>query len=374
MFRIAFISLLVLIVISQLSAMNATNLAAIFIVVPIALISFSKIYEWVTVKKELMKVLTCVFVGINIFVLTWLTFNFQVNDTGDSLNVQIKASQLINGNFNWHTVMNGGEEYFYDYPNVVIYTIFLSKIMAVGVHLGLSLQITLRIFTLLLVIGTVVTSLLTVWQVNKSVRSIFIASFILLVTPILYFYPNFIIYTDTLTMFLTSLIIYLIVLAISLRSKWMYSLIIIAIIPLFALLYATKANLIILLISVLAVMIMFFGNALLWKKMIPVFIMLVIGIITATVTVPKIQQHYGFDNVAKEEIALPVTHWINMGLNPNPTNISRAGTYNDDDENTSRKAVKEKNKNQINESIKYRIDNLGIGDYFHSFLTNLEYC
>lgn len=148
-------------------------------------------------NHQFLKIAIIINLAINLMLLLYVAMNFQINDLSDPLNVQIKATELLQNNLNWHT----NEEYFYFYPNTVFFTILLSKIMKFGLFFHISIQLTIRLFSVTLLFGISVFSLLTIWTLTKKIRHIFGGSVLLLILPVMYFYPNLVTYTDTLTMF-----------------------------------------------------------------------------------------------------------------------------------------------------------------------------
>lgn len=353
--------LLVVIALTQIVSQRANNMLAIILIMGTSYVVYTQLkkIEWFWSQK-CQKIVTAVLIAFNILMLLYVSLNFQINDVSDPLNVQIKATELLHGNYNWHTNINGSEEYFYFYPNVVFYTIFLSKIMSLGGTFGLSIQLTLRLMTFLFLAGITVFAMLTSWQLNKNRKSLLITALILAVYPVMYLYPNMVTYTDTLTMFLTTVVLYLIAVVISTRSYNTWFAVGGAILLVYAVLYAVKPNMIVLLPAVLILLLMTVVMKMKNKvQIIVVSASLALGIVVSTVTITPITQHYGFDQTQAKKTKLPVTHWINMGLNPVGSN--GAGAYDLNDDNNARQSIIDNNPQLIKQSIKYRLKTLGIG-------------
>lgn len=363
-FLILFISVQVL---SQ-SLLNTFFLAAGIITVVIILLELKK--KLLNTSNKKLWFLSGMIIGINILLLVWMNFHFQINDVGDPLTAQIKAYQLAHGDFNWHIEPSDGiSDYFYNYPNTVMYTIFLSKIMTLGIHLGISVQLTLHIMTLTMLVGVIIFSLLSVWQINKNVHSVFMASIILLFLPVLYFYPNFVIYTDTLVMFLTTVLFYLISIILTSKKTWILCVASIMSLLTFAAMYLIKPNLIVLIIAALGMVICFFKSSLKFPTLI-ILVTLIGGFITAFSVTKPIENHYSYDQNSQ---ALPITHWINMGLNPSKdASMDAAGSFSWQDALTARHVTQDNKKEMITESIKYRIKSLGISGLIKQFLNKAQ--
>lgn len=360
-FQYVFSALLVVMMVSQLVSQKTTNIIIIGFIMVTVWLYWSKLKLPTRFQSSgLTKILVCIFTIINIGLLLYVALQFQINDVSDPLNVQIKATELLNGNYNWHTNTNGNEEYFYVYPNVVIFTILLSKVMSIGVAIGLPIQITLRLFIFLLLSGVTLFSLLTTWILTKKVVNLLWTSLFLMLYPVLYLYPNMVTYTDTATMFLTTLIIYLIAQALKVKSKtYLYFTITIV----FAVLYPIKPNMIILLPAAIGVFILCMALRKPEKMRIAIVSMaLLSGLMLATLTTNKIATHYGFDSEASKTTSLPVTHWINMGLNPMGSN--GVGAYDINDDNNARQSATNNNKKLIYQSLKYRVKELGVSGIF----------
>lgn len=363
-FQYVFSALLVVMMVSQLVSQKTTNIIIIGFIMVTVWLYWSKLKLPTSFQSSgLKKILVCIFTIINIGLLLYVALQFQINDVSDPLNVQIKATELLNGNYNWHTNTNGNEEYFYVYPNVVIFTILLSKVMGIGVAIGLPIQITLRLFIFLLLSGVTLFSLLTTWTLTKKVSNLLWTSLVLMVYPVLYLYPNMVTYTDTATMFLTTLVIYLVAQALTIKNKISLSLIYVAITIVFATLYAIKPNMIILLPAVIGVLVLCI--VLRKPKIVQIAVVslaLFSGLILVSLTTNKITAHYGFDSKVSKTTSLPVTHWINMGLNPMGSNGS--GSYDMNDDNNARQSATDNNKDLINQSLKYRVKELGVSGIF----------
>ena len=353
--------LLVVIALTQIVSQRANNMLAIILIMGTSNVVYTQLkkIEWLWSEKG-QKVVISVLIAFNLIMLLYVSLSFQINDVSDPLNVQIKATELLHGNYNWHTNINGSEEYFYFYPNVVFYTIFLSKIMSIGGTFGLSIQLTLRLMTFLFLAGITIFAMLTSWQLNRNRKSLLITALILAVYPVMYLYPNIVTYTDTLTMFLTTVVLYLIAVVISTRGYNTWFAVGGLIVLVYAVLYAVKPNMIVLLPAVLILLVMAVFMKMKNKvQIIVVSATLALGIVVSTVTITPITQHYGFDQTQAKKTELPVTHWINMGLNPVGSN--GAGAYDMNDDNNARQSRVDNNPQLIKQSIKYRLKTLGIG-------------
>ncbi|MFP7154165.1 glycosyltransferase family protein [Weissella paramesenteroides] len=310
-------------------------------------------------NSKLLKIAIVINLAINLMILLYVGTHFQINDVSDPLNVQIKATELLQNNLNWHT----NEEYFYFYPNTVFFTILLSKVMKAGLFFYLSIQMTITLFKVIILFGISIFSLATIWVLTKKLRHVFAASMLLLTLPVMYLYPNMVTYTDTLTMFLTTIILYFIAEVFTAKSKIGIVVSSLFITLLYSILFLTKANLIILVPAVLAiVIIVLVKRSKLTLRTLLVLVTLIIGLGIASGVQKPFEQHYGFDASAKEQMGLPVTHWINMGLNTDPYN--NKGAYSLADDNFARQSKIDKNTAYITDSIKSRIKTLGITGLF----------
>ncbi|RZQ58386.1 hypothetical protein [Weissella paramesenteroides] len=310
-------------------------------------------------KHQFLKIAIIINLVINLLLLLYVAMNFQINDLSDPLNVQIKATELLQNNLNWHT----NEEYFYFYPNTVFFTILLSKVMKFGLFFHISIQLTIRLFSVILLFGISVFSLLTIWTLTKKIRHVFGGSVLLLILPVMYFYPNLVTYTDTLTMFLTTIILFFIAEVFTTKSKLKVTFSSLFIILLYSILFLVKANLIILIPASLAVAIIaLVKRSTLTLRSLLVLMTLIFGLGAAVVVQKPIEQHYGFNYNTKKQMGLPVTHWINMGLNTNPLNAK--GTYSLVDDNFARQSKIDNHTSYITDSIKNRIQALGITGLF----------
>ncbi|WP_407124889.1 glycosyltransferase family protein [Weissella paramesenteroides] len=371
-FQSVFGLLLVVISLTQIVSQRANNMLAIILIMGTSYVVYTQLkkIEWLWSEKG-QKVVTSFLIAFNLLMLLYVSLSFQINDVSDPLNVQIKATELLHGNYNWHTNINGSEEYFYFYPNVVFYTIFLSKIMSIGGTFGLSIQLTLRLMTFLFLAGITIFAMLTSWQLNRNRKSLLITALILAVYPVMYLYPNMVTYTDTLTMFLTTVVLYLISVVISTRGYNTWFAVGGLIVLVYAILYAVKPNMIVLLPAVLILLVM--AVVMKMKNKVQIIVVsatLVLGIVVSTVTITPITQHYGFDQTQAKKTELPVTHWINMGLNP--VGLNGAGAYDMNDDNNARQSRIDNNPQLIKQSIKYRLKTLGIGGIWKLALDKVQ--
>lgn len=354
--------------VALLTSIGFTGLLSVLLCLILAVVLFIKykhnnqLQEKVTHLFSNRKFLTTAIVInliLNLLILLYVGMHFQINDVSDPLNVQIKATELIQGNYNWHT----NEEYFYFYPNTVFFTIVLSKIMKTGLFFHLSIQMTIRLFNVFVLFGTSLFSLATIWALTKKLRHVFAGSVLLLVLPVMYLYPNLVAYTDTLTMFLTTAILFFIAAVITTKSKVGLTISALAIVLLYTVLFLTKANLIILVPAVLAmVIISLVKRSKLTLRSLLILLTLIIGLGVASGVQKPLEQHYGFNTSSKEEMGLPVTHWINMGLNTDPFNPK--GAYSFADDNFARQSKIDNNTTYLTDSIKNRIKTLGVTGLF----------
>lgn len=367
-FQAVFSVLLISFAVSLLASTNFTGLISLIFGIILAISLFIKYRQNNQFKDKLEQLLTnsrflklaiIVDLTINFLLLLYVGMNFQINDVSDPLNVQIKATELLQNNFNWHT----DEEYFYFYPNTVFFTIFLSRIMKLGMFFHVSIGMALRVFNIMLLFGLSVFSLATIWTLTKKLRNVFWGSVLLAVFPVMYLYPNLVKYTDTLTMFLTTVVVYLIAKVFTTNSKKQIITSSFLIVLLYAILFLTKSNLIILIPAVLAVLIIaLVRHSRLMLKSLLVLIMLMLGLGTAASIQKPVEQHYGFDYSAKSQMGLPVTHWINMGLNTAPLNPK--GAYALADDNFARQSKMDNHTEYLTDSIKSRIKTLGVTGLF----------
>lgn len=236
---------------------------------------------------------------INYILLLLVSLILHINDVSDPLNLQIKATELSQGNFNWHT---DGQEYFYFYTNVVFFTIFLSKLIQLATLLGMSVTLTIHLFWTLLLFGMSLLSVSIVWNITSNLRKTFLASLLVLVFPVMYLYPNLVVYTDTLTIFLTTLLLFLVSKTLTATSKYQIIGWNISIILIFAILFLTKANLIIFIPTLLGVVILAaVMHSKYFKKLLFVLFAIVLGTCTAVVSQAPITSHYGFDQQEKKK-------------------------------------------------------------------------
>ncbi|GAP03410.1 hypothetical protein FPFC_070260 [Fructobacillus pseudoficulneus] len=128
----------------------------------------------------------------------------------------------------------------------------------------------------------------------------------------------------------------------------------------FALLYIIKANMVILIPAALLLFLLIFIFKIrgLWQSAI-LLAALIFGLGFATVAVKPVYQHYGYSQADQAKIALPVTHWINMGLNP--LGSSGQGAYDKKDEHLDQQRKAQKRTDLITESIQKRLKMLGVG-------------
>lgn len=365
MYQFIFVGMVLIVFLAQLANQGLMNIVSLGLAVPIIIIAINKIKRAPFFKSDKnMWLISGFFLLINVLLLAYVALNFQINDTSDPLNVQIKAYELIHGNQNWHT---SNQEYFYTYPNVVMYTIFLAKVMMVGVHLNIPIQLTLRFMNLLMLIGVSLFSTLAVWQITKKAKSVLISSTILLFYPVMYLYPNLVTYTDTISMFLAALFFYLSALTLTAKKTLVNVLSAVLIIPVFSLMFMFKANMIVLLPAVLALLVIVVVNKMDFKfKTILLAIGIILGLTLATTTTAKIETHYGFEEKSEEKTAVPITHWMNMGLNP----VAEKGTgaFDTNDETSAVNAKKDGKTDLITDSIKDRVHLLGTAGLWQQYL------
>lgn len=364
-FQIVFFILLFGIVVSILASNNISGMLSILVSLLLVLLLFVKygISEQFQVNmkqflnnKRALKISIVVSLFVNLLLLILINIYFQINYVSDPLNVQIKATELIHGNLNWHT----NEEYFYFFPNTVFFTVILSKIMQLGIILHIPIQVMLCMFNILLLFGLSIFSLLTIYNLTKKLSNVFWGSLFIMVLPIMYLYPNLVIYTDTLTMFLTTFICFLISKIIITHSKWMDLIYSVMIIAFYAILFLIKANLIVLVPAMLAmVIITLVSHSIYFKKTIIIFVALLLGMGASSIIKQPIETHYGFETSAKKQMALPVTYWINMGLGTDPTANAR-GAYSLNDDNFARQSKLNNDTKALTDSIKSRIKSLGV--------------
>lgn len=366
-FQFALIILLLCIVVAQLANQSLDKILAILFLMPSVFLGFifmkkGKLMEDVRMQR----IVTILCLIVNVGLLAIVATKFQINDVSDPLNVQIKATELLKGDLNWHTNIGGGEEYFYIYPNVVPYTIFLSKIMKLALTLGISIQLGLHLMNFLFLAGTTFFSILSVWRITRNQRSVMFASIGITIFPVMYLYPNMVTYTDTPIIFLVTFLFFLWSMILTAKSKFTTLFSVLIVVPTFAFMYAIKPNIIIMLPAI--ILVLFLSWLLKLKKSLQSVAMLVAilcGMMLSYAVNPTIMNHYGFNESDKKELALPATHWINMGLNPSASN--GIGAYDLNDENTSRQ-IKLENKNElVIKSIKYRIKTLGVGGLWNLF-------
>lgn len=225
--------------------------------------------------------------------------------------------------------------------------------------------------TFLFLAGITIFAMLTSWQLNRNRKSLLITALILAVYPVMYLYPNMVTYTDTLTMFLTTVVLYLISVVISTRGYNTWFAVGGLIVLVYAILYAVKPNMIVLLPAVLILLVM--AVVMKMKNKVQIIVVsatLVLGIVVSTVTITPITQHYGFDQTQAKKTELPVTHWINMGLNP--VGLNGAGAYDMNDDNNARQSRIDNNPQLIKQSIKYRLKTLGIGGIWKLALDKVQ--
>lgn len=359
-FQFIFSALLIVMIITQLFSQKATNTIVICLLISSfwLLGSQVKLPEWFHSIK-LKKIMIGSLLLINVALLLYFALSFQINDVSDPLNVQIKATELLNHNYNWHTSTYGNEEYFYVYPNVVFFTILLSKVMGLGLMIGLPIELTIRLFTFLLLAGVTLFSMLTVWTLTKKIQNLLWSALLLTIFPVMYLYPNMVTYTDTATMFLATLTIFFVSVALKTKKKIGLVVLFFCIAFFFSFLYAIKPNMIILLPASLAVLIMSFVLRMKNKKrLILITLAFVAGLAITTIDSNKVVKHYGFDSNLSKSTSLPVTHWINMGLNPAGAN--GIGSYDMNDDNNARQSKADEKPELINQSLKYRLKYLGI--------------
>lgn len=346
-----------------MSNLNAIGLTTLFLSLFSVMLVYVKISKMkINFKKKHYVFLTCVCVLVNISLLVYITFNFSINDVSDPLNVQVKATELSRGNYNWHTANVVSQEYFYSYPNMAVFTILVSKLIIIGERLGISGVLIPKYANVLMIIGLILISLLTIWQITKKWKSLANASLLFLILPILYLYPNVVFYTDTPTMILTALLIYDCTLVLTSNNLYVNIMSSIMLPLIMLLLYMIKPNMIIVLpamfILILISVISKMGSSV-TKRLMLMTVLLVVTIVSASPIQTKIQSHYGFNTHDRDRSSLPITHWINMGMNNIGSNGQ--GSYDLNDDNNDRNAVQDNKKELIGKSVKHRLKKLGIG-------------
>ena len=368
-FQTIFIVLLVGIFIAQIYGHNSIELIAIFFLTATLFLLRDKIKAKLALwNPSKIKLGIGIALVVNLILLVTISLTLQINDVSDPLNLQIKATELANGNFNWHT---DGEEYFYFYNNVVFFTIILSKVIQFAHIVGLSATLMIHLLSSLLLFGLSILSVGTVWNVTANLKKTFLSSLIVLIFPVMYLYPNLIVYTDTLTMFLTTLLLFFTTKVMIANSKYKMLGWGVGIAIAFAVVFLTKANLVILIPAVLGTVIIAAAmNSKYVKKLFFVLIALVIGTGVAVGSQAPITSHYGFNQQEKKEMGLPVTHWINMGLN---TDIPGGhGGYVLADDNFARESKLDNNTASITDSIKNRLKSLGILGFYGLLVDKLQ--
>lgn len=363
-FQIAFSAFIVLLLLNQALNQHLENLIAILLLIPALMAGYSAITRLDFVKKSaFLLTVTVLCTALNLLLLLYVALHFQINDVSDPLNVQIKATELVHGNQNWHSNFDGSQEYFYVYPNLVFFTVLISKVMAFAQSVGLSIQLALRLMNFFLLAMVTIFTLLTSWRLSKNIRAIALTAVILLFYPVMYLYPNMVTYTDTWAISCTTVVFYLVAVGLTSQRRLVVVGANLAMIMVYALLYAIKPNMVILLpaVAVLIFMTFFLKMPERWRVVVIAF-SLALGIITATVATKSIASSNGYSQSAQKKIALPATHWINMGLNP--LGSSGKGAYDFNDESLDIERKLEKKTYLTTDSIKDRLQMLGLGGWF----------
>ncbi|USS92184.1 hypothetical protein [Fructobacillus americanaquae] len=363
-FQIAFSAFIVLLLLNQALNQHLENLIAILLLLPALIASYSAIMHLDFVKKPaFLLVVTVLCTALNLLLLLYVALRFQINDVSDPLNVQIKATELLHGNQNWHSNFDGSQEYFYVYPNLVFFTILISKVMVFAQSVGLSIQLALRLMNFFLLAMVTIFTLLTSWRLSKNIRALASTAVILLFYPVMYLYPNMVTYTDTWAISCTTVVFYLVAVVLTSQRRLVIVGANLALILVYGLLYAIKPNMVILLPAVLSLIFMTFFLKMPEKwRVVLIAISLALGIVMATMTTKSLASSNGYSQSAQKKIALPTTHWINMGLNP--FGSSGKGAYDSNDESLDIERKLEKKTYLTMDSIKDRLQMLGLAGWF----------
>lgn len=259
-FQIAFSAFIVLLLLNQALNQHLENLIAILLLIPALMAGYSAITRLDFVKKSaFLLTVTVLCTALNLLLLLYVALHFQINDVSDPLNVQIKATELVHGNQNWHSNFDGSQEYFYVYPNLVFFTVLISKVMAFAQSVGLSIQLALRLMNFFLLAMVTIFTLLTSWRLSKNIRAIALTAVILLFYPVMYLYPNMVTYTDTWAISCTTVVFYLVAVGLTSQRRLVVVGANLAMIMVYALLYAIKPNMVILLPAVAVLIFMTFS-------------------------------------------------------------------------------------------------------------------
>lgn len=354
---------LLLFVLAQVTSQsNVLGLVVILIIIVLWLSMSHYIDSWG--KKHFKNRIIWFFIGLLLLLNTVVTISivlfFRSVPVSDPLNALIKATELYQGNFNWHiSHVASTDQYFFSYPNTVPYTIILSKVVSAFSFLNIGVLSSFRVFNTILIAASNYILVATIYIITKNTISTLKASFIVLLVPVLYLYPNVVVYSDTVSIFIFSTIFFISAILFCHKSKVVLSISAISLVFVFGIGYAIKSNIIILIPAILIILIISFVTKKehRWRSLV-VLASISVGFILAIYATPAVEQSYGYRSEDTKLRSLPPTHWINMGLNVAGTN--GPGSYDLYDDNTDRQAVVNNDSKFIADTIKNRCHSLSI--------------
>lgn len=354
---------LLLFFLAQIVSQNSI-LGLLFIIITVLLWFLVTHFTQFYIQQHFNNKLIWMFVGLLILISTSVTilvaFFFKVSPVSDPLNALIKANELNQGNFNWHiSHVAPTDDYFYSYPNTVPYTIILSKVISFFSFFKLNVLDSFRLFNTILILGSNYFLISTVYVITKKPIATLQASLIVLCVPVLYLYPNLVIYSDTLSVFIFSVIFFIVAMLYCSKNKLVMWILTSLLMLTFALGYAIKSNIIILIPAIVLVILMSLVTKIQNKlRSLAIFLAMFLGLLLTLQVTPSMEKHYGYHIDETKHKALPPTHWINMGLNIAGTN--GPGSYDLNDDNADRQAVVNNDTDFISNTVKKRFRSFSV--------------